>query len=105
LSSTIFDHCPAPCWRSVSSFQMIGVIKNSNCTMENSSGPMSRKRVARIPKHSDTHTQLSTISASAVTRTAAPRDLPINSKAAITTIAASAIHSTIDGTSGVNAMP
>src|SRR5882724_1609365 len=45
------------------------------------------------------------ISASAVTRTAAPRARPSSSSAAITTIAASAIHSTSVGTRGVNAMP
>ena len=33
---------PAPCCFSVSSFQMIGVMKNSSCTTENSNGPMSR---------------------------------------------------------------
>src|SRR5947199_111636 len=47
----------------------------------------------------------SSISASAVTRTAAPRARPSSSSADITTIAASAIHSTIAGTRGVNAMP
>src|SRR3954447_24948096 len=47
----------------------------------------------------------SKISASAVTRTAAPRARPISSSADITTIAASAIHSTGAGTRGVNAMP
>ncbi len=44
-------------------------------------------------------------SASAATRTAAPRARPTNSRAAITKVAASAIHSTIKGTSGANAMP
>ena len=47
----------------------------------------------------------SRISASAATRTAAPRARPSSSSAEITTIAASAIHSTIVGTRGVNAMP
>ena len=47
----------------------------------------------------------SRISASAATRTAAPRERPSSSRPAITTIAASAIHSTSEGTSGVNAMP
>src|SRR5882724_4582050 len=45
------------------------------------------------------------ISASAVTRTAAPRARPSSSSADITTIAARAIHSTSVGTRGVNAMP
>ena len=39
------------------------------------------------------------------TRTAAPRERPSSNRPAITTIAASAIHSTSEGTSGVNAMP
>src|SRR5882757_2128030 len=47
----------------------------------------------------------SRISASAATRTAAPRARESSSRTAITTIAASAIHSTIAGTRGVNAMP
>src|SRR6185312_781560 len=47
----------------------------------------------------------SRISASAATRTAAPRARPNSRTAAITTIAASAIHSTMVGTRGVNAMP
>ncbi|CKO79677.1 Uncharacterised protein [Mycobacterium tuberculosis] len=38
----MLDQRPAPCRRRVSSFQMIGVMKNNNCTTENSSGPMSR---------------------------------------------------------------
>ncbi len=42
---------------------MMGVMKNSSCTTEASSGPMSRYRVARMPKQIDTHTQFSTISA------------------------------------------
>src|SRR5882757_7876746 len=45
------------------------------------------------------------ISASAATRTAAPRARPSSSSADIATIAASAIHSTRVGTRGVNAMP
>ncbi len=47
----------------------------------------------------------SRISASAATRTAAPRERPSSSSTAIATIAASAIQSTIVGTRGVNAMP
>ena len=47
----------------------------------------------------------SRISASAVTRIAAPRARPSSSSAAITTMAASASHSTREGTRGVNAMP
>src|SRR6478752_720038 len=50
-------------------------------------------------------TSASRISASAVTRTAAPRERPNSSRADIITIAASAIHSTSVGTRGVNAMP
>src|SRR5882672_2022289 len=47
----------------------------------------------------------SRISARAATRTAAPRERPSNSNTAITTMAASAIHSTSEGTRGVNAIP
>src|SRR5205085_11295760 len=47
----------------------------------------------------------SRISASAATRTVAPRARPSSSSAEIATIAASAIHSTSVGTRGVNAMP
>src|ERR1700675_1583380 len=47
----------------------------------------------------------SNISASAVTRTAAPRARLSSSRAAITRMAASATHSTRVGTRGVNAMP
>src|SRR5712671_1130462 len=47
----------------------------------------------------------SRISASADTRTAAPRERPNSSSADITTTAASASHNTSVGTRGVNAMP
>src|SRR3954447_19271767 len=47
----------------------------------------------------------SSTSASANTRTAAPRERPSSSSAPITTIAASATHSTMVGTRGVNAIP
>src|SRR6202022_5162258 len=47
----------------------------------------------------------SRMSASAVTRTAAPRARPSSSNPAITTMAAAASQSTGEGTSGVNAMP
>src|SRR5580692_8135639 len=47
----------------------------------------------------------SRINASAATRTAAPRERPSSSKAAITAMAATASQSTSEGTSGVNAMP
>ena len=47
----------------------------------------------------------SAISANAATLIAAPRERPISSRAAMTTIAAIASQSTSDGTRGVNAMP
>src|SRR5262249_11123566 len=47
----------------------------------------------------------SSTSASAKTRTAAPRERASRRSAAITAMAASAIHSTMVGTRGVNAIP
>ena len=60
---------------------------------------------SRSSRVNDGLASASRISASAATRTAAPRARPSSSRTAITTIAASAIHSTSEGTSGVNAMP
>ena len=60
---------------------------------------------SRSSRVNDGLASASRISASAATRTAAPRARPSNSSAAITTMAASAIQSTSVGTSGVNAMP
>ena len=49
----------------VFSVQMIGVMKNSNCTMLPSSGAMSRYRVERMPNSSDTQIALIAIRNSA----------------------------------------
>ena len=60
---------------------------------------------SRSSRVNDGLASASTISASAATRTAAPRERPSSSNAAITAMAASASQSTSEGTSGVNAMP
>src|SRR6267142_3527774 len=60
---------------------------------------------SRSSRVNDGLASASRISASAATRTAAPRARPSSSSTAITAIAASAIHSTSEGTRGVNAMP
>src|SRR5438067_7429987 len=60
---------------------------------------------SRSSRVNDGLASASRISASAVTRTAAPRARLSNSSTAITAMAASAIHSTMLGTRGVNAIP
>ena len=60
---------------------------------------------SRSSRVNDGLASASRISASAVTRTAAPRARLSSSNAAITVMAASASQSTSEGTSGVNAMP
>src|SRR5258706_16021709 len=60
---------------------------------------------SRSSRVNDGLASASRMSASAVTRTAAPRARPNSSNPAITTMAAAASQSTSEGTSGVNAMP
>src|SRR6202165_3492802 len=60
---------------------------------------------SRSSRVNDGLASASRMSASAVTRTAAPRARPSSSNPAITTMAAAASQSTGEGTSGVNAMP
>src|ERR1700724_589824 len=75
----------------------LGLLPTTTATTEDSGSRSSRVK--------DGLTSASRISASAATRTAAPRERPSSSKAAITAMAATASQSTNEGTSGVNAMP
>ena len=75
----------------------LGLLSTTTAATEDSGSRSSRVK--------DGLASASSTSASAATRTAAPRERPSSSSAEITTIAASAIHSTIVGTRGVNAIP
>ena len=66
---------------------------------------VSRSGPGQAIRPGDSGSSAARISASAATRTAAPRARDNSSSAAMTTIAPSAIHSTSEGTSGVNAIP